>query len=163
MSHSKSGTASDFNGFRQSGAEQESKMSKLDYQELLETRVLSSAGVRHSIKHASLFDRDDNLRVASDAESFELPTEEVVDIQDRIMAAAGAVGALKTPVKVQGKEYALKSLGDDTMVATAEDGETIVAALTASLVLVILTASDQVDAIKTIAQSFSEGLSNQAI
>ena len=47
-------------------------MSKLDYQELLETRVLSSAGVRHSIKHASLFDRDDNLRVASDAESFEV-------------------------------------------------------------------------------------------
>lgn len=34
--------------------------------------MLSSGGVRHPIKHASIFDRDDNRRVASDAESFEV-------------------------------------------------------------------------------------------
>ena len=49
----------------------------------------------------------------------QLSTEECVDIQDRIMAANTAVGAQKTPIKVQGKEYQLKSVGADTLEATA--------------------------------------------
>lgn len=48
------------------------QLSKLNYQELLETRVLSSSGVTHPIDQASLFDRDDNMRVATTAQSFEV-------------------------------------------------------------------------------------------
>ena len=47
----------------------------------------------------------------------QLSTEEVTDIQDRIMAAGNAVGAEKSPIKVQGKEYQLDHVGIDTLVA----------------------------------------------
>merc|ERR1712014_439528 len=102
---------------RMDPADQKSKLAGLDAQELLETRVLKVGGRDQPIKYASIFDRDDNMRVASNAKSFELSTEEVTDIQDRIMAAAGAVGAQKFPIKVQGKEYKLDHVGIDTLVA----------------------------------------------
>lgn len=49
-----------------------SQLAKLHYQELLETRLLSTSGVTHPIKYASLFDRDDNQRVATTDKSFEV-------------------------------------------------------------------------------------------
>ena len=49
-----------------------SQLSGLDAQELLETRVLKISGADQPIKYASIFDRDDNLRVASNAKSFEV-------------------------------------------------------------------------------------------
>jgi hypothetical protein len=48
------------------------QLAKLNYQELLETRVLASGGVTHPIKYASVFDRDDNQRVATSDKSFEV-------------------------------------------------------------------------------------------
>lgn len=41
--------------------------------------------------------------------------------------------------------------------------ETVIAALTGSMVLVFTTESDQVEALETIARSFVEGLANQGI
>lgn len=55
----------------------------------------------------------------------QLSIEEVTDIQDRIIASSGAVGAQKHPIKVQDKEYALKSVGDDTLVATSSVSDLI--------------------------------------
>lgn len=49
----------------------------------------------------------------------QLPTEEVVDIQDRIIAVNTPVGASKGPIKVQGKEYKLKDVNADTLTAEA--------------------------------------------
>lgn len=48
------------------------QLSGLDAQELLETRVLKVGGRDQPIKYASIFDRDDNMRVASNAKSFEV-------------------------------------------------------------------------------------------
>lgn len=47
--------------------------------------------------------------------------------------------------------------------ATAFQDETLIAALTGSMVLVFTTESDQIDALETIARSFVEGLANQGI
>ncbi|CAA3032870.1 Hypothetical predicted protein [Olea europaea subsp. europaea] len=205
MSNVKDGLSTEMLGIRQDGPAQESKLAKLNYQELLETRVMESGGVRHPIEFASVFDRDDNQRVATSDKSFELSTEECVDIQDRLTAVSTPVGASKDPIKVQGKEYSLKSVDADSLEATAvrypffsrghssrqyrlthkglarQDGTTIIASLSATLLLVIQTKSDQTDAIRSIARSFtyvacylppsdlltrtiySEGVSSQAV
>lgn len=55
---------------------------------------------------------------------------------------------------MQGKEYTVKSIGEDVLVAEGSEG-TVVAALTASTLLVILTKTDQIEAVKTLAFGFS--------
>jgi hypothetical protein len=48
------------------------QLAGLDAQELLETRVLEVGGVQQPIKYASVFDRDDNMRVATNSKGFEV-------------------------------------------------------------------------------------------
>jgi len=52
--------------------------------------------------------------------SFQLSTEEVVAIQDAIMASTLPAGQSKSSIKVQDKSYSVKSVGDDTLVAEGE-------------------------------------------
>lgn len=49
----------------------------------------------------------------------QLSSEEVVDIQDRLLAATMPVGAPKTPLKAHGKEYQVLESGADSLVAKA--------------------------------------------
>ena len=103
----------------------------------------------------------------------QLSTEEVTAIQDRIIATTLPAGDSKSPIKVQGKEYSIESVNDDVLVAKSgvshglrlqdhwlfaeivrQDAH-IVASVTASLVLVILTETDNVEPIATIARNFT--------